>query len=122
VRPWLMLHLDARVFWGFPGAKDGLTALEKAAAASGSSRAPAIDQAIAAVRAQDSYGVDVRVNAAASFYLSPALRLTAYGMNLVGPGGAKRYVYDAGNNRASPIRTKFFEEPRTFGVTLQLNW
>ena len=120
VRRWLMLHLDGRIFWGFQGAKDGLRALEKGAV--GSANAAVIQQAIDAVRAQDAYGVDLRVNASASVQLARSLRLTAYGMNLVGHGGFKRYAYDAGNVRASPVRTKFYQEPRTVGLTLQVAW
>jgi len=117
---WMMVHLDARVFWGFQGAKDGVRALEKAAA--GSASAPAIQRSIEAIRAEDTYGIDFRLNASASMLLARSLRLSAYAMNLVRSGGAKRYVYDAGNVRASPLRTKFFEEPLTVGLTLEYAW
>jgi hypothetical protein len=43
-------------------------------------------------------------------------------MNVLGHGGFKRYVHDAGNVRASLIRTKFIQKPRTLGVTLDYAW
>jgi outer membrane receptor protein involved in Fe transport len=120
VTPWLTLHVDARAFWGYAGAREGLVALERAVA--GSSREGAVAASLQALRDEDAYGLDLRANASAHVALSNAFAITFYGMNLVGRGGFKRYAYDAGNVRAAPVRSQFMREPLTLGAKLTYSW
>ena len=132
---WLLLHADARIFWGEQGQKDALSALETAAAgcadlaaadpkapATACSRVAAINNSIQAVRDQNAYGVDARVNASAHFLLSPQTSVGIFGQNLIATGNAKRYGYDAGLTRAAPIRTLWVQEPLTIGANLTYTW
>jgi outer membrane receptor protein involved in Fe transport len=127
---WLLLHLDTHIFWGEQGQKDALSALEYAAnnpnpmtaTAMTAVRTAAIDQSVAAARAQGAYGVDFRLNASAHFLLSPQTSIGIYGQNLTSNGGAKRYGYDAGLVRAAPIRTIFVQEPLMVGANLTYTW
>jgi outer membrane receptor protein involved in Fe transport len=117
---WLLLHLDARVFWGEQGQKDALSALEVASV--GSATEAAIQQSIDAARAAGAYDIDVRVNASAHFLLSPSLSLGLYGMNLCSACGNKRYGYDAGLTHAAPVRTIFVREPLMVGANATYTW
>ena len=112
--PKVRLHMDTRVFWGFDGAQDGLSAIE--AATRGSVIEAPEDRALALVRAKDTYGMDARVNTSASYAPVRSLQLTAYAMNLLGVGDNKRYSYDAGIQGAWPARVGFVEEPMLFGI------
>jgi outer membrane receptor protein involved in Fe transport len=127
---WLLLHIDSHVFWGEQGQKDALSALQYAAdhpdpataTAMTPMRTAAIDNSVAAARAQGAYGVDWRLNASAHFLLSPQTSIGIYGQNLLSNGGAKRYGYDAGLVRAAPIRTIFVQEPLMVGANLTYTW
>jgi hypothetical protein len=121
VADWLAVHVDARVFWGYPGAKDGLRALERAAAVD-ADRHLAVTGALARLRDEGAYDLDMRANAAIDIALSTSLALTAYAMNIVGIGGNKRYAYDAGNVRAAPVRSQFVREPFTAGARATYSW
>jgi outer membrane receptor protein involved in Fe transport len=120
VADWLAVHVDARVFWGYPGAKDGLRALERAAA--GTDHEEPVAGSLALLRHEGAYGVDLRANAAVDVALSSSLALTAYAMNIVGIGGNKLYAYDAGNVRAAPVRSQFVREPFTAGARATYSW
>jgi outer membrane receptor protein involved in Fe transport len=114
---WLTGHIDGHVFWGWPGLSDGLTSLDQAAA--GTPKAGPVSDAIAAARAKDIYGIDVRLNLSLKLQINKYLSLTGYVINLVGNRGNRRYSYDAGINSASPNRIGWVEEPRAFGVELK---
>jgi hypothetical protein len=118
--PWLTVHLDARVFWGFPGARRGLEALE--AAVANSDRREAVTASVAALRAEGAYRVDLRVNAGVQVALSPSVAVTLHALNIAGVGGFKRYAYDAGNVRAAPVRSQFLREPFTAGAKVTYSW
>jgi outer membrane receptor protein involved in Fe transport len=117
----ITLHVDTRVFWGFQGADDGLTALETAVNA-----LPARDSvqkkrsmdAINDIRSKDAYQLDFRLNASAAWRFVPWASVTVFSQNLLGLNGNKRYVYDAGNNTIYASRASWMEEPRTVGVRL----
>jgi outer membrane receptor protein involved in Fe transport len=118
---WLALHLDSQVFWGYPGARDGLTALLHATMVS-EETAAGIAASVAALRAHHVYGVNLRANASISVSLSPALTVTAYAMNVFGVGGFKRYNYDAGNVMPAPVRNQYIREPLAVGARLAYSW
>lgn len=110
----LMFHVDGRFVWDFQGAKDGLTGL--ADAVDGLPEEPAVDAAIQKAEDAGAYEYDFRLNASVSAEAGEHLTIQVFGQNLLGQDGNKRYSYDTGNNKASPHRVRFVEEPRTFGV------
>jgi hypothetical protein len=114
------LHVDASVLWGFQGALDGLSMLEKASI--GTSREAAVAQSLKEIRDHGAYQADVRVNAAYRFQFLPNAALTFYGMNLLNLTGNKIYTYDAGLVRASPYRTNWVEEPLSVGAKVDVSF
>jgi outer membrane receptor protein involved in Fe transport len=120
VADWMAVHVDARVFWGYPGAKDGLRALERAAAVTDQQQP--IAGSLASLREEGAYDLDLRANAAVDVALSPSLAVTAYVMNALAVGGRKRYAYDAGNVRAAPVRSQFLREPIAAGARATYSW
>jgi outer membrane receptor protein involved in Fe transport len=129
------LHLDTRVLWGFQGGLDGLSGLEAAvnalpvgtlngkavtdsvAKVQAGVKQGALD-AIAAVREENIYDADFRLNASAAWRFLPWASTTVYCQNLLGSYGNKRYAFDAGNDKIYPSRANWVEEPRTFGLRL----
>jgi len=110
------LHLDSRVYWGFEGAKDGLSLLENSA--QDSEYEKDVRETIQDDRDKNVYGADWRLNMSISYDYKGFL-LTAYGMNLTEALlSAKRYSYDGGISYESPHRVAFVEEPLTLGVKL----
>jgi outer membrane cobalamin receptor len=114
----LIIHADARAFWDFKGAKDVLIMLKTAA--TGTDKEEEINNAISMVNKQHTYDVDFRFNLSATLSISEYLSITTYIMNLIGIGNNKRYAYDAGVKYASPHRVAFVEEPRIYGVKLDV--
>lgn len=114
----LTLHVDGRFLWDFQGAKDGLTGLAKAV--EGLPVYGAVGSALARVEDAGAYDYDFRLNASLTYDYSENLSLQIFAQNLLGRDGNKRYSYDfSGNNRTSPHRVRFTEEPRTFGILLR---
>ncbi len=112
----LTLHGDARLLWDFQGAKDGLSAL--ADAVDGLPEEAAVDAAIRRVQDVGAYDYDFRLNASLDYEFNENLSAQVFVQNLLGRDGNKRYSYDTGNNRASPKRVRFTEEPRAFGFSM----
>jgi outer membrane receptor protein involved in Fe transport len=110
------LHTDARVFWDFQGAKDGLEALANAVA--GLPEEPEVLTAIALVNDEDIYDYDFRLNASLDYAINEHFSARVFVQNLIGSGNNKRYSYDSGNNKTSPSRVRFTEEPRTYGILM----
>jgi outer membrane receptor protein involved in Fe transport len=113
----LKLHVDARYVWDFQGAKDGLKGL--ANAVEGLPEEAAVDAAIARVEDVDAYDADFRLNASLNYDFSENFSAQIFAQNLLGHHDNKRYSYDNINDRASPKRVRFTEEPRTFGFSMR---
>jgi hypothetical protein len=96
---------------------DGLTSLQNGAA--GTAKEAAVAAAVAAARAHDIYGADLRVSASLRLQIGKNLSVIGHVMNLIGNRGNKRYSYDAGINSASPNRIGWVEEPRAFALELK---
>jgi hypothetical protein len=108
------LHVDARYLWDYQGAKDGLRGL--ANAVSGQPEEADVNAAIQAVDVADAYDYDFRLNAALDYAVAERWTLQLFAQNLLGANDYKRYSYDTGNDRASPKRARFTEEPSTVGM------
>lgn len=115
----ITLHGDCRSFWGFQGAKDGLTMIEKSI--TGDESKSHILDLIADVREKDAYGIDFRFNGSATYKINNSLSISAFAINLFKLGDAKRYSYDAGITVQGPARVGFVEEPTTFGGRLKIS-
>ncbi len=110
----VLLHVDARYLWDYQGAKDGLRGL--ANAVSGQPEEADVNAAIQAVDVADAYDYDFRLNAALDYAVAERWTLQLFAQNLLGANDYKRYSYDTGNDRASPKRARFTEEPSTVGM------
>lgn len=113
-------HMDAHVFWDYLGAKDGLESLRLAV--QGQPQQTTVEQALAEVDAQGAYDLDFRLNASIEYKLKDNLKVRAFIQNLLGSGDNKRYSFDEGNDRATPKRVRFTEEPRTYGIKMEYNF
>ncbi|MBF0479280.1 MAG: TonB-dependent receptor plug domain-containing protein [Candidatus Omnitrophica bacterium] len=112
--PKWTFHTDARVFWGFQGAQDGLEMIENAA--KGTSSQTAINNAINEIKNTDAYKTDARLDFSARYALTKDASVTFMVLNLLGLNDNKRYSYEAGVNAAAPNRATWIEEPRVYGV------
>ena len=74
--------------------------------------------ALAALEPYSVYGFDFRLNASLTSEVGGGLSVQVFAHNLLGANGNKRYAHDVGNDRPSPRRIRFVEEPRVFGATL----
>jgi outer membrane receptor protein involved in Fe transport len=111
------LHVDARFLWDFQGSKDGLTGLRRAVA--GLPEEAEVARSLRRLKDVGTYEYDFRLNASVSYKLLEGLDVQVFGQNLLGANRNKRYSYDFnGNNRASPHRVRFIEEPRVYGVRI----
>lgn len=109
----LTIHTDARVFWDFEGAKDGLKMLENAA--QGTAQQTAVNNSIQALRDRDAYDIQFRLNMSALYRFTPVWSATLFVINLLGKNN-HRYSYDAGVTTATPTRSEITWEPRTVGL------
>lgn len=112
----LTAHVDARWMWDFQGALDGLDALSNAV--TGLPEEAAVDAAIAKVYAAEAYDHDFRLDALLNYQFKENFSMQIFAQNLLSRNDSKRYSYDTGNNKASPKRARFTEEPRTIGIGL----
>ncbi len=113
----LILHIDARLFWGFEGAKDGLHIVEDII--KGSEKESQLQGIIDFMNEQDFYDYDLRVNASISYSFLEKINLSAYLMNITALGNKYRYKYEAGNKTDSYLfRMNVLEEPFTIGLSL----
>jgi hypothetical protein len=113
----LTLHADTRVFWSFPGAQDGLTMSQNAA--QGTANQTAVNNAIAAINSEDTYGLDWRLNVSVNYDFTDRFSINIFCLNLLGANGNKEYSYDAGVTTVGPDRVGFVEEPRVGGFKLE---
>ncbi len=113
-----VFHTDARVFWGFEGAKDGLEMARISAI--GTEKEDDVSNAVEDLKRRDAYGIDFRLNSSLTFTVNKTFSITCYVMNLLGSGKNKRYSYDNGHESdwLAPDRADWVEEPRTFGFRL----
>jgi outer membrane receptor protein involved in Fe transport len=117
----LILHADARYLWDFQGLKDGLHGLERAV--EGLPEEADVAESLARVRSVGAYGSDLRCNASLTYESANGLTVQVYVQNLIGKDQNKRYAYDfSGNNRASPHRVRFIEEPRAYGFRIEYRY
>ena len=112
----LTVHIDGRWLWDYQGAKDGLTGL--ANAVEGLPEEAAVEAALDRVDDVDAYEYDFRLNASVDYEFNEKVSVQIFAQNLLGRNDNKRYSYDTGNDRASPKRVRFTEEPRTFGASV----
>ncbi|MCX6153546.1 MAG: TonB-dependent receptor plug domain-containing protein [Candidatus Kapabacteria bacterium] len=115
----LNLHLDSRIFWNFEGEKQGLLMFEKAMDPANPDYQLMKDM-LKIIKDKNTYGTDFRINMSVGYVLSENFKLSVFGMNLLGYGDNKRYVYDSGVKKPSNyIRNGFIEEPLTIGLKLE---
>lgn len=113
----LTIHADTRVFWSFPGAQNGLTMIQNAA--QGTANQTAVDNALAAINGEDTYGLDWRLNVSVNYDFTDRFSINIFCLNLLGANGNKEYSYDAGVTTVGPSRVAFVEEPRVGGFKLE---
>lgn len=116
------LHFDTRIFWGFPGGKDGLVVYTRNAEQlpeADSVVTRRVKEVVAELRERDFYETDFRLNMSLQFAFSKRGSFTLYCQNLLGWNGNKRYPYDAGDIRVFSSRWQAIEEPRTLGAAIQ---
>ncbi len=69
------------------------------------------------LESKDVFDHDFRLNASLTWKLTDIISLQLYGMNLIGSGNNKRYIYDAGVDfQLVPNTIGWIEEPRAFGL------
>jgi outer membrane receptor protein involved in Fe transport len=137
----LIFHANARVFWDYAGAYDEMAMYENAyenfnLSNLSQEQREAFDQEIFdnqkaifererdLLEKQDPYSLDIRLNVSLSYKWDIAdgyeLFTTAYADNFI--GSRKRYFVSTGSKNPVPERLKWVEEPRTFGLKLQINF
>lgn len=117
----LSCHVNSRVYWGFQGAKDGLTSLENAALTVDDSASVARGKALAAIediRNENAFDIDLRLNLSVTYQPDEKVDLALYAMNIYGTNSNKRYTYDGGGKQFAPHRVQFVEEPLSIGAKL----
>ncbi len=113
----LIIHLDARVFWGFEGAKDGVQMIKNAE--KGNPQDSLMNSLVSYIDKQNLFGMDSRFNASISYILSKNISLTIFMQNILGSNNNYRYQYEAGNkNQTNLLRTGVVEEPFTVSFKL----
>lgn len=114
--------MDGRIFWGYPGGKDGLIVYSRNAyniPEKDSLVTQRVPQVIATLRDKGFYDADFRLNMSILYAFSLQGSLTVYCQNLLGWNGNKRYPYDAGDIRIFSSRWQTIEEPRTVGFSMR---
>ena len=109
-------HADLRYISKFQGAIDGLNGLEDAVR--GLPEEEAVAVAIQSAYDVDTYAAEVRLNLSLSYIVNPRFETKLFFHNAYGSRNNPRYSEDSGNNRASPRRVRFREEPATIGLEL----
>ena len=119
----LIFHTDARVYWGYEGAKDMIPMMEDAIAAPGVSAAQraSVQDALDDLEREDAWGIDFRLNASLTYQLNEQVSVSLFVQNLLGTGDNKRYQHDIGAVTLVP-RAFYTEEPRTFGVMAKITY
>jgi outer membrane receptor for ferrienterochelin and colicin len=116
----LIAHIDARVFWGFQGAKDGIKMIDNAI--SGNKDSTIFISIVNIINSNNIYSADFRINASMTYTINKNLLITAFAQNLFTKNNY-RYTYEAGNKRQEYIlRTSVVNEPFTFGMRLSYSY
>jgi outer membrane receptor protein involved in Fe transport len=114
------LHLDSRVFWGFPGAEDEIPMIEKAVRGTADDT-PLLRRAIRDLEDRNVFGLNLRTNMSLTYDFKKNFSASLYGMNLLGVGDNKRLQHEIGTRTLVP-RAFYTEEPRTFGIQCKLRF
>ena len=117
----LALHADARMYWNFPGAQDGMDMMK--AIIPYSSDSTDIQGIINLIEKYDTYGPDFRVNASVNYTFWNTFSLTLYGMNLIDLTHNKRLRYDTGSKEEQYnyiMKNGLIVEPLTIGLSLKV--
>jgi outer membrane receptor protein involved in Fe transport len=113
----LILHLNARMFWGFEGAKDGLHVIGQLT--EGTEDEQQIGDILDIMRQEAFYDYDFRLNASINYNFIPKSTISVFLMNISKIGNNYRYKYEAGNKTESYLfRMNLLEEPLTIGLKL----
>ena len=113
----LIIHLDARLLWGYDGAKDGLQLVREII--KGSEQEEKIGQIIDFMTDKGFYDYDLRVNASINYNIFNGFKIGLNMMNIPILGYNYRYKYEAGNKTNDYFfRMNVLEEPFTFGINL----
>lgn len=120
IAPKHAVHLDARVFWGYQGAKDGLTMLENGAR--GTAHEAAVHGAVQAIRDAGGLSSDARMDASYRYAIRDNASVTVFGMNLVNFSDNKIHEYDSGALKAGPTKVAWIEEPLTVGAKISVTY
>lgn len=119
----LTLHIDSRIYWGFDGAKDGITMMKNAIPFSSDSTS--MKGIIALIEKYDTYGIDARINASVKYYFFNNFEFTLYGMNLIDLTKNKRLRYDTGSKEERfhyIMKNGLIVEPLTIGLKLSYKY
>ncbi|MBS4001201.1 MAG: TonB-dependent receptor [Desulfobulbaceae bacterium] len=113
----LILHINARLLWGFEGAKDGLQLVGQIV--EGTSEEQAIGDILDVMSRESFYDYDFRLNASINYNFIPNSTISVLLMNISKIGNNYRYKYEAGNKAESYLfRMNLLEEPLTIGLKL----
>lgn len=114
----LLIHLDARVFWAFRGANDGLEMVKNAAV--GNPEEEKINNLISFIENNGFWEPDFRLNFSASYAPFDFMRATLFVQNLLGTNNNLRYTYEAGNKAQNYlIKGGAIFEPLSVGFILK---
>lgn len=122
----LLLHLNSRIYWGFQGAQDGVTLIRNAAV--GNLDSANFINVANIIDKYDTYGMDVRLNASASYSFTKNLSFTLYAMNLLDLTHNKRMRYDTGskyqdaNGGGFINKSSMIIEPLTLGLQIHVQF
>jgi outer membrane receptor protein involved in Fe transport len=127
---WI-LHANAVIYWGMPGAQDELDSYKAAYdnvdvdALSAGDKADFLDDKAAALAEideledNDAFEMDFRLNASVTYKFKAKesdMALTLYMQNLLGMSGNKNYHYNTGSKKNYPNRASYTEEPFAVGL------
>ncbi|MCX6153547.1 MAG: TonB-dependent receptor plug domain-containing protein [Candidatus Kapabacteria bacterium] len=118
----LVFHLDSRIFWNFEGEKEGIKSFENGLDTSAADYL-SLKEMVRTIKDLKMYGTDFRVNMAVTYDIFDNIKLSVYGMNLLGSGGNKRYVLDDGIRTGSAsFSNGYIIEPLTIGLKLEYKY
>jgi outer membrane receptor protein involved in Fe transport len=116
----IWFHTNVQVFWAYKGGLDGLKMIEDTYM--NTIYEPESEQLMQNARDKNVYKTNLSLSSSISFKMNEFSTLQVYVMNLLNVGDNKRYVWDGGNQHMVPAQAIFIEEPRVFGVRLQVNF
>ncbi|NTW91349.1 MAG: TonB-dependent receptor, partial [Erysipelotrichaceae bacterium] len=127
----LKAHADAQIFWKWQGMLNVIESYDNkfeadptakttpTSATNPTSRYDTWKIEKATLEDENVGGTDVRLNLSLSYKLpiQKSVEFTVFGSNLL---EAKRYVYNSGEEKVFPDRMNFYQEPRIFGVKVNI--